>query len=209
MNFLQENKDAIIARAEWMAEQTNDIETLKAYLKGRMDDIKLTERQEVKLKRWQFIYDQLSSGKYTEHEVRLQVMEKFQVGQSISYQDMRNATDIMCTTLNLNKLFKIQVDIQLLDVMKEKARKTNQLDAYARLQKVQTELYKMLPDKEEVPADYFEARQNIIEFNPSLLGIAPIPDAQMGELLSQLKREFNIIDIDHEELENAARTNSL
>jgi hypothetical protein len=209
MNFLQQNKDDLIARAEWMAEQTNDLQMLKAYMHARVKDIKLSAGQKEKLKRWQFVYDQISSGKYTDKEVRLQLMDKFGIEDRTSYSDLRDTTELMSTTMNINKRFKIQIDIQLLDVMKQKARETNQLDAYARLQKVQSELYKMLPDEDEVPADYFTPRQNIMQFNPELLGIAAIPDKQMKDLFTQLKTEFNIVDIEYEVIPNDKAADTL
>ena len=199
--FLSENKADLIRRAEWITQQTDDYQTIKAYMNARMGDISLNNRQQHKLERWQFIYNQLSTGKYTEQEVRQQLMKHFGTPENTSYTDMREAKELMSTTINLNKRFKIQVDIELLDLMKLKARESNNLDAYAKLQKVQNELYKMIPDEEEKPIDHFTPRQNIVQYNPALLGIAPIPEAQMKDLVDQLKREYNIEDVEYTMIE--------
>lgn len=209
-NFLQVNKAEIIRRAEWIATQTNDFQTIKAYMQARIRDIDLSAEQKEKLKRWQFVYDQSSSGNYTESEIRQQLMDHFGVTQNTSYVDVRQAKELMSTTLNINKLFKINIDIELLDIMKQKAKAANNGDTYAKLQKAQNELYKMLPDEDLAAGDDFVPHTNVIEFNPSLLGVEPIPEEQMKKLLDQIKQEFNITDIEFDDIpSNAADTSTL
>lgn len=209
-NFLTTTKAELIRRAEWIAEQTNDYQTIKAYMQARIREVDMTEAQKEKLRRWQFVYDQSATGNYSEAQIRLQLQEHFKVNQNTSYVDMRQAKELMSTTLNINKIFKIQLDIELLDIMKQKAKSTNNLDAYAKLQKAQNELYKMLPDDDHSAGDDFIPHANIIEFNPALLGVERIPDDQMKKLLDQIKHEFNITDIEFDETpSNATSTGTL
>lgn len=201
MNFLQENKLELVARMEWMAEQTNDLQTIRAYMNNRYADIKLTDTQEFKLKRWQFVYDQMSSGKYTQQEIRSQLELHFKISASESLADMRTAQELFSSTLSINKLFKIQIDIQLLEIMQQKAREANKLDEYAKLQRVKNELYKMLPDEVEKPSDDFEPRQNHFEYNPELLGLQRVSADKMKALVEQLKQDHGITDITYEEIQ--------
>ena len=208
-NFLADKQTEILRRAEWMTEQTNDMQTIRSYMSARMKEVKLTVDQELKLRRWQFIYDQLSSGKYTETDVRNQLQKHFGICEQVAYADIHTAKEIFSTTLNLNKKFKIITDIQLLDLMKLKAREANKLDEYAKLQRVQNELYKMIPDEEPNPTEDFTPRTNLVQYNPGLLGIPAIPDEQMHELVEQLKREFNIVDVEYTIIPNATSTTPL
>ena len=73
-NFLQDNKAEMLRYAEYISGEINDFQTIKAYMNNRVGQIKLDARQTAMLERWQFIYNQLSSGKYSDEEVRLQVM---------------------------------------------------------------------------------------------------------------------------------------
>lgn len=208
MNFIQENKLELVARMEWMAEQTNDLQTIRAYMNNRFANIQLNDNQELKLRRWQFVYDQMSSGKYTQQEIRNQLELHFKIDRSTSLADLRTAQELFSTTLNINKLFKIQMDIQLLDTMQLKAREANKLDEYAKLQKAKNELYKMLPDEVDNPTDNFEARQNIFEYNPELLGMKPVSSDKMKALIEQLKHDHGIVDIDYTIIEDDTTENT-
>ena len=87
--------------------------------------------------------------------------------------------------------------------------KSNNGDTYARLQKEKTALYKMLPDEDDTPADYFEPRKNEFVYDPSLLGVTPVSNAKMRELIDQIKRETGIEDIDYTIIENEHEENPL
>lgn len=209
MNILKKNQLELIARAEWMAEQTNDYQLIKKYMSSRYEDIVLTDLQQLKLKRWQFIYDQLSSGKYSDEDVRHQIVQHFKISESQSYADLRTAKDLFSTTLYINKKFEIIKDIKLLEIMMRKAREANKGDDYAKLQKAKNELYKMLPDEDDVPGDYFEPRKNEFVYDPSLLGVTPISNDKMRDLIDQIKRETGIIDIDYTIIEDEHEENPL
>jgi len=197
MNILKKNQLELIERAEWITEQTNDYTLIRQYMSSRFDDIKLNDVQQLKLRRWQFVYDQLSSGKHSEEDVRHQLILHFSISESQAYADIRVSKELFSTTLNINKKFEIIKDIKLLDMMLRKAREANKGDDYAKLQKAKNELYKMLPDENEVPGDYFEARKNEIQYDPTLLGVTPVSADKMRELIEQIKRETGIEDIDY------------
>ena len=202
-NVLQKNQMGLQARADWMAEQTNDYQLIKQYMSSRYDDLVLTDIQQLKLRRWQFIYDQLSSGKYSDDDVRHQVIQHFKISESQSYADMRTAKDLFSTTLYINKKFEIIKDIKLLEIMMRKAREANKGDDYAKLQKVKNELYKMLPDEDDVPADYFEPRKIEILYDPKILGVTPLSNQKMRDLLDLIARETGIVeDIDYTSVED-------
>lgn len=198
MNPLQKQALELEARIDYITEQTNDYQTIRAYMNNRFDQIKLTPGQTEKLRRWQYIYDQMSTGKYSDDDIRSQLEVHFSVDTQTARNDIRHAQELFSTTLSINKKFRIIMDLKLLDKMQRKAALDNQLDAYARLQKTKNELYKMLPDEEEMPGDYFQPRTNIFEFNPALLGVNPIDPSKLKALIEQLKSDLQITDIDFE-----------
>lgn len=206
MNPLQKQALELEARIDYITEQTNDFQTIRAYMNNRLDQIKLTPGQNEKLRRWQYIYDQLSTGKYSDDDIRSQLVVHFHIEDQLARSDIRQAQELFSTTIAINKKFRIIMDLKLLDKMQRKASTNNDLDAYAKLQKTKNELYKMLPDEEEMPGDYFQPRTNIFEFNPSLLGVNPIPEEKVKALLEQLKNEYGIEDIDFEIIYDEPKT---
>ena len=75
----------------------------------------MNKQQQEKLKRYQYIYDQLSSAKYTEGEVIEQVQRIFEgVSHSQAIQDLRCSKEIFSTTLKIHKLFEIKLQIDRL-----------------------------------------------------------------------------------------------
>jgi hypothetical protein len=177
---------------------------------NRVNEFTLSPMQEFKLKRYQFIYDQLSSGKYSDKEVREMTMKMFNIAENQAMSDMKTSQELFSTTLSVNKKFKILLQIQHLEKMQRKARDNNKLDEYSKLQRVMNELLRMLPDEIETPTDNFEPRKNVIMYDPSILGVQKVPDAEIKDLLAKISRELghNAIDVDFTLLEDDRTKNT-
>lgn len=188
--FLAVNKETLIRQANWMAEQTNDWMMIRDYMNNRLADMKLSANQQAKLRRYQFAYDQLSSGKYTESEVISQLQTHFQVNESTARQDIRHSREIYTTTLAIDKHFEIKMQLDLLKIEQQKARDSGNLEAYAKLTKCITELLKMAPEPVEQD-DAFKPHHNSFDFNPAILGIPAIDKTELKELLAVLKAKHN------------------
>jgi hypothetical protein len=210
INKLEQKALEISAQVDWMAEQVNDFQMIRQYMTNRVNEFTLSPMQEFKLKRYQFIYDQLSSGKYSDKEVREMTMKMFNIAENQAMSDMKTSQELFSTTLSVNKKFKILLQIQHLEKMQRKARDNNKLDEYSKLQRVMNELLRMLPDEIETPTDNFEPRKNVIMYDPSILGVQKVPDAEIKDLLAKISRELghNAIDVDFTLLEDDRTKNT-
>jgi hypothetical protein len=203
---LKNKAEAIRKGAELLLERTRDWQLIKQYLCNRLQDIELTPTQTEKLNRYQFIYNQLVSGEYSDAEVLSLVIKTYKIEQRQAYDDMNAAREIFCTVVNVNKLFEIQLQIQITKDMIRKASELQDYKSAASLGKNLVALISLLPDTEENPADLFEGHNIEATFDPSLLGAAPV---NMKEVLDaiNLKRKAKINtdmfeDIPHEDIAN-------
>jgi hypothetical protein len=203
---LKNKAEAIRKGAELLLERTRDWQLIKQYLCNRLQDIELTPTQTEKLNRYQFIYNQLVSGEYSDAEVLSLVIKTYNIEQRQAYDDMNAAREIFCTVVNVNKLFEIQLQIQITKDMIRKASELQDYKSAASLGKNLVALISLLPDTEENPADLFEGHSIEATFDPSLLGAPPV---NMKEVLDaiNLKRKAKINtdmfeDIPHEDIAN-------
>lgn len=201
---LKNKAEAIRKGAELLLEKTRDWQLIKQYLNNRLQDIELTATQQEKLNRYQYVYNQLVSGRYTDQEVITQLTKLHGISLRQAYEDMNATREIFCTVVNINKLFEIQLQIQITKGMIRKAEELQDFKSAAALGKNLATLLSMLPDVEENPAELFEGHTIEAVFDPSLLGAPPV---NMKEVLTAInaKRKVKINtdmfeDIDHEEV---------
>jgi hypothetical protein len=203
-NMLETQKEKLLRQATWMAEQTNDWMMIRDYMNNRLGELKLTEPQKQKLRRYQFAYDQISSGKYTEMEVIAQMVEHFKIAEATAIADLKCSKEIYSTTLAIDKRFEIKMQIELLKIEQQKARDVGNLDASAKLAKCIAEFLKMVPDEMPDKDDAFTPHQNVLTFNPAILGIPAIDKSEMNELLKTLANKYNFkLDTSFIEIEDA------
>lgn len=191
LNLYEVQKEKLIRQAAWMAEQTDDWMMIRDYMNNRLAGVQLNERQKEKQRRYQYAYNQLCSGKYTESEVIEQITEHFNVADSTAIQDIKCSREIYNTTLAIDKRFEIKMQIEFLKIEQQKARETGNMDAYAKLAKCVAEFIKMSPDDNLDKEEYFQPRQNIMQFNPAILGIPAINTRELSDLLQTLKSKYN------------------
>jgi len=206
----------IIKKAEQIAEltdkiteQTRDWQLIKEFMSSRSTDLRLNERQEKKLERYQYIYNQLVSGKYTDTQIINQLMNKKLFGVSLkqAYEDMRSSRELFNYSFNINRTFEINLQLQINRNLMRKAEEIGDFKAAAAFEKNRAMLLKLLPEEEATPAEHFEGHMIEAVFDPRLIGA---PDVDLKELLKAIneKRKVQInvdelaIDIPHEELNN-------
>lgn len=203
-NMLETQKEKWLRQATWMAEQTNDWMMIRDYMNNRLGEMRLSDQQKTKLRRYQFAYDQLSSGRYTELEVISQLQEHFGVAEVTAISDLKCSKEIYSTTLAINKRFEIKMQIELLKIEQQKARDVGNLDASAKLAKCIAEFLKMVPDEMPDKDDAFTPHQNALTFNPAILGIPAIDKTEMNDLLKTLANKYNYkLDTSFIEIEDA------
>jgi len=110
---LVKKADQIRNATDILVSKTRDWQLIKQYLCGRLADMQLTAEQEEKLKRYQFIYNQLVSGKYTEQDVINQVVRIYNVGLPQAYEDKNATQEIFCSVLSINKRFEQKNGIRI------------------------------------------------------------------------------------------------
>jgi len=186
--------ESISAGAALLAEKTNDWQVIKQYLSNRANNMELTNMQKKKLARYQFVYNQLSSGKFLEKEVVTQITKEFNVDIDIAYEDVADAKELYGFLFSINKLFELKIQLDINRLLINKAKEANDLRAAAAFEKNRIELLKLVPEIVDTPGQYFESHTYEIKFDPSLIGA---PDINMKEILAEInKRHGATLDLD-------------
>jgi hypothetical protein len=212
-NALIKKTQQIEKSTELLLSKTRDWQVIKNYLCNRLADIELTPAQQEKMKRYQYIYEQLASGKYSDTDVINQVKKIYKIEVVQAYEDMSCTREIFTTVLSINKRFEIKIQLEINRNMMRKAEEMNDYRAAAQLEKNRALLLKLVPDEEETPGEFFEGHEIDAVFDPRLLGA---PDVNMKELLNMIneKRKVKInsdliSDIDFENVPTNAKDTPL
>lgn len=200
-NALQRRAEEINAQAEFIMAKTHDWQVIKQYMSNRTNDLALTDEQQKKLERYQFIYNELVSGKSTDQQVVMQVKNFFKVSQSQAYEDMNASKEVFSSVVSLNRLFEINLALQLNKKYMAKAEEMSDMKALAAFEKNRKDLLKLLAEANENPAEFFEGHTYEMVFDPKLLGA---PKVDMKELLAAINaKRAKPINLDmFEELDN-------
>ncbi len=185
--------ESVRAGAEVLAEVTRDVQILEQYISNRLDpdEMKLTAKQEEKLKIYQFIYDQMAAGKPTATIVaQLTNKNLYKRSQSQAYEDIRCSKELFVSVIQVNKRFELNNEIEINKIYRNKAAESNDFRAVERLSKVIKDLYAMLPDEDQVAGEDFQPHIIDATFNPLWLGAPDLPD--MNEVLRVINEKRNV-----------------
>ncbi len=205
---LMKRMQQVMQSTELMLEKTKDWQMIKAYESNRLfTDDYLTTQQKKKRDRYQYIYNQLVSGKYTEHEVVTMTMKRYQIKQQQAHEDLSCAKEIFTTVINIDRQFEINLQLQINRSLQRKAEEIGDLKAAAAFEKNRVMLLKLLPEQEESPADMFEGHEIEAVFDPKLLGAPDVDMKEILELINQKRKvkidlEKVVTDIPFEEMNN-------
>lgn len=208
-DVLHVRSQQIMASAELLAQQTSDWQVLQAYVSGRLRDMPVTPVQQRKLERYQFVYNQLVSGKYTEVEVCEMLQITFKIDDKpLSYvqalHDIRDTKELWSTTINLKKLFELRVELEIVNQHRAMAVAAGDMRAAAQLGKNKAKLIEMMPDEEDSIAEDFTPHINVITFDPSLLGYGDLDKLEMQRVLKDIKAKYGgDIDVSIGDFEDA------
>lgn len=201
---LQLKAEQVSNATQILVSKTRDWQVIKEFISNRISKIQLSKPQQDKLERYQYIYNQLVSGKYSETEVVNQVTEFFKIGITQAYEDLGCSQEVFLSVLNINKRFEMKMELAAARSMRNKCEEIGDTKGYAAVQKNIVNLLKELKDEEENPSDLFEGHTFEAVFDPRLLGA---PDVNMKDVLQAVnaKRGKKIKidmfeDIDHEEV---------
>lgn len=190
---LMKRANQVATTTELLLTRVQDWQQIKEYLCNRVnDDSFLTEAQKGKLARYQFMYNQLATGKYTDTEVINQCMKMYKIkSHAQAYEDLSCTRELFNFVLNVNKQFEINLQLQINRNMLRKAEELNDMKAVAALEKNRALLLKLLPDREDNPAELFEGHTYEFTFDPTLLGGPKINMKEVLDLINE-KRQVKI-----------------
>lgn len=190
-NILKLTANQISYSANLLADMTMDWQVIKEYLSNRLNNLVLTETQQKKLDRYNFIYNQTLSGKYSKQQVLNMTMEKFQICHSQACKDANATSEIFSTIITINKKFELQLELESAKDMKRKCIALNDFKTAALIQKNIIAIIDQLPEEVDDAAAKFEGHFIEAVFDPRLLGA---PEINMTEVLNALnaKRKVKI-----------------
>lgn len=192
---LQERAEQVSAAAALIMAKTADWQMIKQYLCNRINDFELTATQKEKMERYQFMYNQLVSGKYTDSEVVNQTMNLYHLkSQSQAYEDLSATREIFNSVININKQFELNLALQHNRNYMRKCEEAGNMKALAAHEKNRIALIKELKDMEDNRGELFEGHTFEMTFDPTLLGAPAITKEDMKELLTAInaKRDKKI-----------------
>jgi hypothetical protein len=190
-NFLKTSGESIAAKAEQLNAHTRDWQIIKQFLQNRIADISLTKKQEEKLERYQYIYNQSVSGKYTESQIVNSIMTLYKIKLTQAYDDLKCAKEIFSSVININKQFELSLQLQINKKLMIKAECVNDFKALAAFEKNRIQLLAMVEVAEENPADLFEGHNIEAVFDPSLIGAASVDLPELMRVINE-KRKIKI-----------------
>jgi hypothetical protein len=185
---LQKRAEEVSAAADFIMGKTRDWQMIKQYLSNRTNEIVLTDEQEKKMERYQYIYNQMVTGRYTDQEVINQVKKFYKIKTTQAYEDMNGTREVFNSVININKQFEINLQLQINRKLLRKAEELGDMKACAAFEKNRALLIKQLPEENEMLGELFEGHIYEMTFDPSLLGAPPV---NMKELLQKINAKRN------------------
>jgi hypothetical protein len=195
VKLLQDKADQVQRGAEILLAKTRDWQVIKAYINNRLEEITLTPEQQKKFDRYQYIYNQLVSGKYTEHDVIEQIKTIHKVGITQAYEDVRCTRELFCSVVNINKRFEQKMELESARNLKRKCEELQDYRSAAAIQKNIVQLLRDIPDEEENPGELFEGHTYELTFNPTLLGAPAIDMKEVLRVVNEKRHKKINIDM--------------
>ena len=175
--------------SELLIEKTMDWQVIKKFMVNRFEDIVLTVQQKKKLDRYQFIYNQLVDGKYTDSQVVTMNAKFFDISIQQSYEDIRCTRELFNSVININRQFELNNELQIAKKARAKAMEVLDHKAAAAYGKLIRDILALLPEDDSILGLDFEGHSIEAIFNPKLLGA---PDVDMKEVLKSINAKRKV-----------------
>lgn len=202
--ILKNKAEQISRAAEIIMAVTRDWQVIREYLNNRLSEWELTEVQKEKKERYQYIYNQKVSGRYTNVEIVSQVQRLYKVETSQAYEDMKCADELFTSIINVDKQLELKLKLEINKSYQRKCMETGDMKTLAKIEKNGIEIAKLLEDMDDDRGELFEGHVFEMTFDPSLLGEqAKISKKDMLDLMNKIneKRSKKIRTDMFEELE--------
>jgi hypothetical protein len=183
---LAKKADQVEKTTKLLLANVSDWQVIKQYLSNRLEEDYLTDMQKEKLQRYQFMYNESMSSKYSENEILNATMRIYKIGLTQAYEDWNAMQEIFTTVLSINKRFEMKLELNSARALKRKCEEMGDMKSAAAHGKNIIALLKELEDEEENPGDMFEGHQFEAVFNPTLLGASEV---NMKEVLTAINEK--------------------
>lgn len=184
--------DQIANSSALIWEKTRDWQMIQQYVTNRYAEIELTESQQQQLSIYQFIYDQLSSGKYTRPEIVTSLNRLYKRSMSQAYEDIRISQELFSSVTPFNKKFEITNELNICRQLRNQCVEIMDFKNAGIFSKRINELIAQMPEEDDSPADMFETHKIIGVFNPRLLGGPEIDQDELQKLLQEINKKNNV-----------------
>lgn len=192
LQVVMTNKAAeIAALAEVVAAYTRDWQMIQMAMSNRMDEIQLTETQQRKKERYQYIINQTLTGRYSDKEIINQVIQQFKIKSAQAYEDLNASKEIFTSIFNLDKRYELNLALQINKTYQRMCVELGDMKSLAKFEKNRNDLIKQIEELEDNRGELFEGHTFELTFNPELLGAAPITQKDMKDLLDQINDRRN------------------
>jgi hypothetical protein len=191
--------------AETLANRVNDWQVVSAFLKNRVKDIVLTPLQQEKMRRYKYVYEQLSTGKILDKDVAAELSKQFDIEIYQAWEDVRDAKEIYTEIFDINKAWELKLALDMNLKMLQKANASGDLKAYAALEKNRAKLLELVETKDENPAEDFAGHTNLILFDPVLIGAAPVDIKAVNDYINQKRKTLKADQIEDAEVIDDAK----
>lgn len=204
---LQQRAQDVARAADLLLQKTRDWQRIELFVCNRLQE-PLTPEQEKKLTRYQFVYNQMISGKYTDNEIVQQLINIHKVKITQAYEDVKKTREIWPKAINVTQEMGLQVQLEINRKAQIKAMELGDMKSFAQLEKNRIKMLSMLEKEDDTMADAFEGYQIEPVFNPDLIGAPKITRDDALELLKAINakrgKKVNLdifTDIDWEDVE--------
>lgn len=201
LNVLAEKANIVHNASMAVYAVTQDWQTIREYMCNRLNYDNLTEVQKKKLERYNFIYSNLLSDKYSKVEV-IKLLERFySISQKQAYEDYNCVVEIYPSVSRINKNYELMHELEVAKDLRRKAAAVQDWKSAAAFQKNIIAITALLPDEEDNSADLFEGHNYELTFNPELLGGPKIDDNELADLLKTINAKRSVkINLDNFEI---------
>jgi len=183
---LQKKAEQIGNATDILVSKTRDWQVIKEHISNRISKIQLTKPQQQKLERYQFIYNELMSGKYSEAEVLNTVCSIYDIGITQAYEDLECTQELFTTVIKINKAFEMKLLLEEGKKMLRRCKEVGDMKNYGSIYKSVVALTKDIKELEEESPDQFEGHTIEAVFDPRLLGA---PKVDMKEVLKAINEK--------------------
>lgn len=179
---LQQTYEQIFAGVKLLMNLTSDYQTIQNYIFNRLNEIELSEEQQIKIARYNFIYNQILGGKYSKQELISTIQNLFKVSKRQAYADFKASLQLISASA-INKNFELQIQLEYARYLLHECLKANDFETALLVQKNIFAIFSMLPGEKTQNDEDFESVAIEAVFEPQLLGG---PKIDMNEVLATI-----------------------